>query len=78
MASPADLVKVVRSEGGRLGVGRELPGRGAWICARSPECVELACPRISRALRGQVRRDALDWLREELSRASGQNPGRAG
>jgi len=44
-------------------------GRGAWLCAATPECVELAIKRraLARALRTDVTADAAAWLRDQLS-----------
>jgi len=67
---PADeLVRVVRIPGAGLAVGRTLPGRGAWLCADSPECAAVAGKRraFGRALRGQVKPAAIAALRTELA-----------
>jgi predicted RNA-binding protein YlxR (DUF448 family) len=54
---------------GSLAIGRTLPGRGAWLCARSPDCLEQADRRsaFSRALRAEVLPAAVDALREHLT-----------
>jgi predicted RNA-binding protein YlxR (DUF448 family) len=37
-------------------IGRSLPGRGAWLCADSPACLQRAARRgaLSRAMRASV------------------------
>jgi uncharacterized protein len=68
-AAPAELVRVIRREDGRLETGRTLPGRGAWLCAGSPACVEAAQRRraFERALRGPVDAGSVDRLRVEAA-----------
>ena len=46
-------MRVARLPDGALKVGRTLPGRGAWLCAGSVECLRLAVQRkaFARALR---------------------------
>jgi predicted RNA-binding protein YlxR (DUF448 family) len=63
---------VVRTADGGLAVGRQLPGRGAWLCAGSPSCLDLACrgKAFPRALRGPIAPDAVAELAAELA-ASG-------
>jgi predicted RNA-binding protein YlxR (DUF448 family) len=55
-------------EDGTLAVGRDLPGRGAWLCRGSPGCLERAVKRhaFSRALPGEVGRAQLDRLASVL------------
>ncbi|MBW3669491.1 MAG: YlxR family protein [Actinobacteria bacterium] len=68
--APADeLVRVVRTPDGGLAVGRGLPGRGAWLCARSPACIETASRHkaFGRALRGHVSTEAIDALRAQVA-----------
>ncbi len=62
------LVRVVRGSDGELRWGAGLPGRGAWLCAATPSCVEQAARReaFGRALRAPVTPGAVDRLREEL------------
>ena len=69
VASPDELVRVVARPDGSLAVGRNLPGRGAWLCAGSLARVDLAGRRraLSRALRTEVRADAVAALREDLA-----------
>jgi predicted RNA-binding protein YlxR (DUF448 family) len=69
VASPDQLVRVVAEPGGGLVVGRTLPGRGAWLCAGSQECLEVARRRkaFDRALRTTVRGEAVEGLRTTVS-----------
>jgi predicted RNA-binding protein YlxR (DUF448 family) len=68
-----DLVRVTRAADGSLLVGRNGPGRGAWLCVVSsgwPEvsCVEQAVRRkaLTRALRAPVDVAAMEALRERV------------
>jgi len=47
---------VVAAADGGLATGRSLPGRGAWLCAGSARCAEVAARRgaFGRALRRPV------------------------
>ncbi len=58
-----------RGAGSGLAVGRNLPGRGAWLCAGSVVCVELAARRgaFARALRTSVEPSAVASLRDALA-----------
>jgi predicted RNA-binding protein YlxR (DUF448 family) len=69
VASPGELVRVVAEAGGGLATGRNLPGRGAWLCAGSPACLEVAARRkaFDRALRTTVSPLAVDDLRTTLA-----------
>jgi predicted RNA-binding protein YlxR (DUF448 family) len=69
VAPPEELVRVVAVPGGGLATGRTLPGRGAWLCAGSPACIEAAERRkaFERALRTTVRSEAVDDLKTELA-----------
>lgn len=60
---------MVAVAGGGLATGRTLPGRGAWLCAGSPACVEAAERRqaFERALRTTVHRQAVDDLKTTLA-----------
>ncbi len=60
-------MRVIRSEDGTLVEGRTLPGRGAWLCAGSLACIDLATRRgaFSRALRGSVTEQSISSLRAE-------------
>jgi predicted RNA-binding protein YlxR (DUF448 family) len=62
-------MRVVRTADGGLAVGRELPGRGAWLCVRSPACLDLAGRRkaFDRALRGAIDPAAVAELRAQLA-----------
>ena len=50
---------MVRASDGSLQIGRTLPGRGAWLCAGSPACLQRAARRgtLARALRASVTPD---------------------
>ena len=63
----ADAVMV--QPDGTLVVGRTRPGRGAWLCAGSDECMARAARRQSfgRALRAPVADEAVHALRNGLS-----------
>jgi predicted RNA-binding protein YlxR (DUF448 family) len=60
-AGQDELVRVVRRSDGTLRAGRTLPGRGAWLCAESPSCLQRAARRgaLSRALRAPVSSEAV-------------------
>jgi predicted RNA-binding protein YlxR (DUF448 family) len=55
---------------GSLLLGRTLAGRGAWLCAGSHDCLELAVKRraFERALRAAVGDAALTTLRKDFVR----------
>ncbi|MDP8955228.1 MAG: YlxR family protein [Actinomycetota bacterium] len=55
---------MVRRSDGTLEVGDTLPGRGAWLCAGSSACLDLAARRdaFRRALRGPVEPGAVAEL----------------
>ena len=74
VAHPDELVRVVRTPAGGLAVGRHQPGRGAWLCAGSPSCLELARRRkvFERALRGAVAAGAVERLAASLRLAEGK------
>ncbi len=61
-------MRIVASGSGRLAVGRALHGRGAWLCAGSEACFELALRRkaLARTLRRPVSAEAVATLRDEL------------
>ena len=69
MASPEALVRVVTVPGGGLATGRTLPGRGAWLCAGSPACIDAAERRkaFERALRTTIHSRAVDDLKTMLA-----------
>ena len=69
------MVRVVRV-GEALQVGRTLPGRGAWLCAGSPSCLDLAVRRraLGRALRGPVGEAGLDQVRAAVAAGSPAPP----
>ena len=60
---------MVAVPGGGLAAGRTLPGRGAWLCAGSPACIEAAGRRkaFDRALRTSVHSEAVDELKTSLA-----------
>ena len=68
MAPADELLRVVAGPDGTLAVGRSLPGRGAWLCAGSVACIDLAGRRkaFARALRADVPPAAVDRLRTTL------------
>jgi predicted RNA-binding protein YlxR (DUF448 family) len=61
-------VRLVRTEGGRLAMGRDRPGRGAWLCRGSRACWESAIRRkaFDRALRCRVGEDEVVEVRSVL------------
>ena len=78
-APQAELVRLVRGADGRLLVGRNLPGRGAWLCRERPSCLDAAGRRaaFTRALRAPLRAGAVDDLRSVLA-TQGPPDGRVG
>ncbi len=66
--SDTGLAENAMSQAWCLVVGNTLPGRGAWLCADSPTCIDLADKRksFSRALRGPVRQDSIESLRAAM------------
>ena len=67
------MVRVVRLGDGSLTPGRTLPGRGAWLCRDSANCVDLAYKRraFERALRGPLGAGAVEDLRRVLEGLAG-------
>jgi predicted RNA-binding protein YlxR (DUF448 family) len=67
-APAADLVRIARRPDGTLAVSRTLPGRGAWLCAGSLDCLHKAAQRnaFSRALRSPVSSDVVLALAAEI------------
>jgi predicted RNA-binding protein YlxR (DUF448 family) len=59
---------VVRDSVGELKVGRNLPGRGAWLCKGSKGCAEAALRKgaFLRALRAESDKEAGERLALEL------------
>lgn len=81
VAPPGELVRIARRPDGSIATGRYEPGRGAWLCARSPGCFEAASRRraFGRALRCEVSGDQLDILRGKLCDEANSRPaGREG
>ena len=42
LAQSSELYRVARGPSGEIEVGRNLPGRGAWLCLGSKRCAEAA------------------------------------
>jgi predicted RNA-binding protein YlxR (DUF448 family) len=63
-----DLLRVARSSGGELVLGRTAPGRGVWLCLDSLACLDAARGRdaFSRAFRAAVEATAVEALRAGL------------
>jgi predicted RNA-binding protein YlxR (DUF448 family) len=74
VASTDRLVRVVRGLDGELRQGVGLPGRGAWLCAATPSCVDQAARRqaFGRALRAPVTAEAVDRLQQGLRSVAAQ------
>ncbi len=66
--SATALHRIVRMDDGSLAVGRTLPGRGAWLCQGSPECLDRAAKQgaFPRAFRASVPAPRIAALRAEL------------
>ncbi|MGH9187960.1 MAG: YlxR family protein [Acidimicrobiales bacterium] len=67
-ATPSELVRVVRLRAGSIVIGPTMPGRGAWLHARSIACFDQAVGRkaFARSLRGTVSDDAIAALRTDF------------
>ncbi|MFM7059569.1 MAG: YlxR family protein [Actinomycetes bacterium] len=65
---PGSLVRITVGPDGHLRVGRTEPGRGAWLCAGSPACLERATRRgaLPRALRRDIPTGDIERLRGRL------------
>lgn len=76
--SPAELVRLARGGDGGLLVGRQHPGRGAWLHP-DPACVAQARRRraFGRALRGDIGGAAIAAIGEEIGAGVGTLEGRA-
>ncbi|HXY44233.1 MAG TPA: YlxR family protein [Acidimicrobiales bacterium] len=74
-----ELVRIVHSGEG-LVVSRSAPGRGAWLCAGVPTCLELALKRnsFSRALRTSISPALVEALAHELGTPGVKASGPAG
>ncbi len=75
MVRPADeLIRVVPTEAGGLTVDRSGPGRGAWLCRGSLDCLALAVRRhgFDRAFATAIADAEVERLRAELAAAWGQ------
>ncbi|HVX20342.1 MAG TPA: YlxR family protein [Acidimicrobiales bacterium] len=68
-APAEDLIRIVLRPDGSLAVGRSLPGRGAWLCRGSTQCLDQAQRRrgLDRALRATLAPGAVDDLRRHLA-----------
>jgi len=69
--TPDSLLRITVAPDGHLRVGRTEPGRGAWLCAGSPACLERATRRgaLSRALRREVPSGDIERLRGSITEA---------
>ena len=65
-------MRIAATPEGSLAVGRTLPGRGAWLCRGSSECLDLAERRggFARSLRRSVAPEAVSALRRSLADGS--------
>ncbi|MCE2524709.1 MAG: YlxR family protein [Acidimicrobiia bacterium] len=63
-ARPVDALVRIAFAGDRLRPGRTLPGRGAWICASEPACLQRAATpgRLRRAFRRELPAGAAEDL----------------
>ena len=61
-------MRVVRQADGRIVLGPSSAGRGAWLCAGSSECFDLAERRdaFSRSFRTRVSPEAVSALRDAM------------
>jgi predicted RNA-binding protein YlxR (DUF448 family) len=68
VTSTTELVRVVALVDGTLAVGRSLHGRGAWLCAGSAGCFDLAVRRgaFARSFRRPISEAATAELRRSL------------
>ncbi|MHB1485940.1 MAG: YlxR family protein [Acidimicrobiales bacterium] len=68
VAPPDTLVRVKATDDGRLIIDGRLGGRGAWLCAASPECLGAAIRSkgFHRALRIDIQGASVDALRRSL------------
>jgi hypothetical protein len=62
-------VRIVRHPDGSLAIGRTAPGRGAWLHAGTPDCLDLALRRkaFGRAFRAPISDGAPESLRVLLA-----------
>ena len=65
------MIRVVRRPEGSLAVDRSGPGRGAWLCQDSAECLAAAIQRraFERAFKAPVETGAAEALRARLEGA---------
>jgi predicted RNA-binding protein YlxR (DUF448 family) len=75
MVRPADeLIRVVRTGAGGLTVDRSGPGRGAWLCSGSLECLDRAVRRhgFDRAFATAIADAEMERLQADLTVAWGR------
>ncbi|MGZ4676014.1 MAG: YlxR family protein [Acidimicrobiia bacterium] len=72
--APDTLVRLAASADGAVRIGRNVPGRGAWLCRDRRECLELAIRRraLGRALRIELTARDVTALRVRLYGAPAQ------
>ena len=70
--SPDELVRVACIESGKLVVGRDQPGRGAWLCRASTHCLDQAVKRkaFDRAFRCRVDVASVELIQSTLGGGS--------
>jgi predicted RNA-binding protein YlxR (DUF448 family) len=68
VAGQDELERVVRNPSGEVVAGRNVAGRGAWLCAGSVGCLDKALRygSLARALRTQVDLGTAERLRATL------------
>ncbi len=76
-----EMVRIVRTPDGRVEIDRQgkKPGRGAYLCT-DPACwdVQVAVPRLQRALRTQLPAETREALKAEAETRRQQRPTTAG
>ena len=79
MTKSDELYRVVRASSGEFEIGRDLPGRGAWLCIGSKGCADTALRKgaLGRALGGEIQPGAGERLALELQHR-GYDPRREG
>jgi predicted RNA-binding protein YlxR (DUF448 family) len=76
VAGQDELCRVAIGLSGEFEVGRNLPGRGAWICAGSLPCLDRALRKggLARALRTTFDEGAGERLAMHLLRSASESP----